>query len=537
MKKTKNIVTLLFAIVLVSITSRVYAEGTTISLQDIADKFNENVVEYYTEDDETQDDETQDDENLSVVASICTSEQANSDDCTEGNLIITTTYGDTSSIHEYEVDGNILSTIFDFTSPDFIQAFFDFINYEILVKSIGDVNEFNYNFQDLAGTLNSEDIFEYTLEEKGLSFTPIDEDKEIFEVKIDITKKIPVYEYIIVDLDADYGGEISVKFEGDEEDLWSEVSFGQLLLKKGESYTFEATPDEDSDEDYIFVSWTLNDQEEYSTNPVITLTITDDISLKANFEVVYKEITGAEINLVAPKVGDTITKIVHQDEDGEWEEQSDTPTISTETEGLFVSAYWINGLEDSDDFYGTFEKDNYYYAYIDIDTKYGYELSENFLDNLKINGVAPDQAEVVFDSWVRCVVKIKATEDIYTILEGDNQTYQSGKDLTIKANGELADLVMLKVDGVELNSSNYTLESGSTIATLSSSYLSTLSDGSHTLTFVYNDGTVDATFNIPTANPKTADNIIVCLVALVLSSSFLVGTTIYLKNKKIAKVN
>ena len=251
---------------------------------------------------------------------------------------------------------------------------------------------------------------------------------------------------------------------------------------------------------------------------------------------VPKEITGAEINLVAPKVGDSITKIIHQDEDGEWEEQSDTPTVSTATEGLFVSAYWIKGLEDDDDFYGTFEKDNYYYAYIDIDTKYGYELSENFLDNLKINGVAPDQTEVIFDSWVRCVVKIKA-EVVYTILEGDNQTYQNGKDLTIKADGDLADLVMLKVDGVELDSSNYTLESGSTIATLSSSYLSTLSGGSHTLTFVYNDGTVDATFNIPTANPKTADNIIVCLVALVLSSSFLVGTTIYLKNKKIVKVN
>ena len=532
MKKRKNIVALLFAIVLVSITSRVYAEGTTISLQDIANKFNENVVELFTEDEDIE----YDPDVLNMAASICTSEQASSNICTEGNLIITTTNDGTSSILEYEVDGNILSTTFDFTSTDFAQTYFDFINYEILVKSIGDVNGFNYNFQDLAGTLNSEDIFEYTLEEEGLSFTAIDEDEEIFEVKIDITKKIPVYEYIIVDLDADSGGEISVKFEGDEEDLWSEVSFGKLLLKKGESYTFEATPDEDSDEDYIFVSWTLNDEEEYSTNPVITLTITDDISLKANFEMVPKEITGAEINLVAPKVGDSITKIIHQDEDGEWEEQSDTPTVSTATEGLFVSAYWIKGLEDDDDFYGTFEKDNYYYAYIDIDTKYGYELSENFLDNLKINGVAPDQTEVIFDSWVRCVVKIKA-EVVYTILEGDNQTYQNGKDLTIKADGDLADLVMLKVDGVELDSSNYTLESGSTIATLSSSYLSTLSGGSHTLTFIYNDGTVDATFNIPTANPKTADNIIVCLVALVLSFSFLVGTTIYLKNKKIVKVN
>lgn len=129
----------------------------------------------------------------------------------------------------------------------------------------------------------------------------------------------------------------------------------------------------------------------------------------------------------------------------------------------------------------------------------------------------------------------------YKILDGNNQKFESGKDISIRANGNLEDLIMLKIDGVELASTNYTLKSGSTIATLKSSYLSTLSSGNHTLTFVYNDESVDATFTIPelannviittTSNPQTGDSIILYMLLFGLSIIGFIGILLYTKKK------
>ena len=122
---------------------------------------------------------------------------------------------------------------------------------------------------------------------------------------------------------------------------------------------------------------------------------------------------------------------------------------------------------------------------------------------------------------------------IYKILDGNNQEYEKGKDISIRANGNLEDLVMLMVDNNKLDSSNYKLEKGSTIAILNANYLNTLDAGDHTLTFVYNDGKVDATFTISKAstvdNIQTGDNIIKYIMLLILSIISLIGI---ISNKK-----
>ena len=91
----------------------------------------------------------------------------------------------------------------------------------------------------------------------------------------------------------------------------------------------------------------------------------------------------------------------------------------------------------------------------------------------------------------------------YTILNGDKQsvTAESGKDLVIRANGALADFTELKIDGAVVDKSNYTLTEGSTIVTVKAAYLDTLKAGAHTLTFVYTDGEVSASFT--TVKPET----------------------------------
>ena len=124
---------------------------------------------------------------------------------------------------------------------------------------------------------------------------------------------------------------------------------------------------------------------------------------------------------------------------------------------------------------------------------------------------------------------------VYSILEGDNQviTSDKSKDLVVKASGEFSKFVALKMDGNVISEDNYTAVSGSTIVTLNKSYLETLDEGVHTLSFIYTDGEADATFTINNVtsinNPETSDNIMHYMSMLCLSSAIFVGLAFYLK--------
>ena len=96
---------------------------------------------------------------------------------------------------------------------------------------------------------------------------------------------------------------------------------------------------------------------------------------------------------------------------------------------------------------------------------------------------------------------IPSTGTELKIIAGDNQIYNkaSGSDVTITCNGDFAKFTGIKVDGSVVDSSNYTAVSGSTVLTLKASYLGTLTDGSHTITFVYTDGGANANLTVRTA--------------------------------------
>lgn len=88
------------------------------------------------------------------------------------------------------------------------------------------------------------------------------------------------------------------------------------------------------------------------------------------------------------------------------------------------------------------------------------------------------------------------------IIAGDNQIYDKASDVTITCNGDFAKFTGIKVDGSVVDSSNYTAVSGSTVLTLKASYLGTLTDGSHTITFVYTDGETNANLTVRTAGSE-----------------------------------
>lgn len=148
-----------------------------------------------------------------------------------------------------------------------------------------------------------------------------------------------------------------------------------------------------------------------------------------------------------------------------------------------------------------------------------------------------------------------------TVTSGSDSTYEpgSGKGMTIKCSGALEDFTGILIDGEEVASEHYTVKSGSTILTLSASYLDTLPAGEHKLTFLYKGGiTVETAFSVKQApgadtehpaqpsapntpdnkepakvtSPKTGDTSMPfpLLGALIFSAGIGI-TTIYLKKK------
>ena len=81
-------------------------------------------------------------------------------------------------------------------------------------------------------------------------------------------------------------------------------------------------------------------------------------------------------------------------------------------------------------------------------------------------------------------------------------TWKKGTDngLTITTNGNISKFEGVKIDGVLIDPSNYTL-SGNTIITLKPEFLETLSVGEHSIQIVFADGSVQTVFIILDEDP------------------------------------
>lgn len=101
---------------------------------------------------------------------------------------------------------------------------------------------------------------------------------------------------------------------------------------------------------------------------------------------------------------------------------------------------------------------------------------------------------------------LKAAVD-YKIIVGDKGKWTIGSNtgLSFTANGAYSKFDCIEVDGKVVNTKYYDAKSGSTIITLKTSFLSSLKEGKHTITVVYDDGEANGTFTV-TENPATGDN-------------------------------
>ena len=515
MKKVNYFILVILLLLISIFTENVYAKVSP--LVSIKDKLYDNIIELLN---------TLDIDQLETSIDMCTDDYITNGICNEGELLIELLFEDETEYIVVSLSGNILST--SLSDKDINLIFI----LPSLIKSVGDINEYGYNYQNISATLNSKEIKSYTLTDEGIAISETSDNK--IKLEMDITKKIPLFTAVSLKIEAEGGGEITSANEseelGDEYDssIIETSQKGKTIKVKAQPYNF-----------YKFVRWTLND-EEYSTDEETTVTLAGDTKLVAVFEYDPVIIEEANITLDSPKVGVKVEKIEIEDlsDSGINEKPSIRPNFSTNNKALILYGYWSKGTDEDayERFYGTFEEGEYYYATITIDSDFGYRLSKNLYKNIKINGEKP--TAIVDDNsphTITVVMKIKAKND-YKILEGDNQTF-TGNDIVIKTNGNLEDLTGVLMDNNNIPEKSRTIKKGSTILTLKSDYLSKLSVGKHKVTFVYKDGKVDATLTIPEINqeineevPKTLDNIALYSLTAIISGLGLIG--IALINKK-----
>ena len=154
----------------------------------------------------------------------------------------------------------------------------------------------------------------------------------------------------------------------------------------------------------------------------------------------------------------------------------------------------------------TFEEGKTYVYSIKLETVNGnFFVSVDSGLTMTLNGEAVNaqnmtvsvEGNSVFVTALKTLKQITVQSD-YKFLEGENGSWTQNSDGTLRfrANGEFSKFTEVKVDGVLVSTDNYTAQSGSTIIIFKSSYLKSLSAGTHKITVVYTDGECSANFEV-----------------------------------------
>ena len=125
------------------------------------------------------------------------------------------------------------------------------------------------------------------------------------------------------------------------------------------------------------------------------------------------------------------------------------------------------------------------------------------------------------------------------IIDGAGQSVTEGerKELSFTSNAAYSDFVRIEIDGITLDSENYTVAEGSTVVTLNADYVAKLSVGKHTIGVVSENGTAETTFTVNAKtvdNPDTGDNshMVLWIALAFVSGSAMLGATVAGKKKK-----
>ena len=171
----------------------------------------------------------------------------------------------------------------------------------------------------------------------------------------------------------------------------------------------------------------------------------------------------------------------------------------------------------------------------------GYKLVKVLVNGTDKTADMVDDKLTLSNITANMELEVVVEKIIYEVTEGANQKYVITKNseakFKINADYSLFD-GKVYVDGVLVDSKNYTSESGSTIITFKKEFVDSLSAGEHTLKVTFTDGgEATTTFTVANIipeinNPKTGDNIALYIVTGVLSMIGLAGAGVFAYRRK-----
>ena len=171
----------------------------------------------------------------------------------------------------------------------------------------------------------------------------------------------------------------------------------------------------------------------------------------------------------------------------------------------------------------------------------GYKLVKVLVNGTDKTADMVDDKLTLSNITANMELEVVVEKIIYEVTEGANQKYVITKNseakFKINADYSLFD-GKVYVDGVLVDSKNYTSESGSTIITFKKEFVDSLSASEHTLKVTFTDGgeatTTFTVANVTTEvdNPKTGDNIALYIVTGVLSMIGLAGAGVFAYRRK-----
>lgn len=181
----------------------------------------------------------------------------------------------------------------------------------------------------------------------------------------------------------------------------------------------------------------------------------------------------------------------------------------------------------------------------------GYEIDTVSVNGVDVTSSVTDNKLVLKNILEDKMVKVTYKTSSYKFIEGMNQEFKDD-DMVFKTDGPLSIVDKVYVNDEELDSSKYTLKSGSTIITILKDYLTTLSDATYNLKITYTNGSEatttfvvkastpasantnnTATNNTVSANPQTSDTIMISVIIGIISLIGLASVIVISRKKKL----
>jgi len=492
-------------------------------------------------------------------------------------LSVTLTTAEGSTTVSYELSGSILSYEY-LVDNTLITAYF-------LADSIGQVN--GYEDGKLLENFNLflEEIHDYTVEDEGFEIT---ENGDYYSVKMDIDKKVPLIdlsEFYLKPSDFDFLKEIvDENSVGNQTGKKSKLVY-DVMIQEEENYIYIGEEDELTNSSYksiLSVLEVIYGQKvvdyfesiypDYSYGNMILdgFTIETDVEMDLEEQPMF---TGTEVVLVTVDNEYVKDEFLRTEYIGETIERGDkTITLDFTDNNTFKLGFFdlvsssdiaflfkyilepifieSNAELEDDTAYFNIEnekivvgdKNNSVFKLVITDE--GLEILSTNTNIKKTTAIAKhenvkakeyeegkSQDHFRYGNYNVTANIIYGNEVIeeatnYEFIEGANETYTIGKEgITFKIN---ADYSLFENGGKvfvdDKETKDFTSKSGSTIITLSKEYMSSLSEGEHTLKVAFNNGAIAttqftvakaeetlATEETVTSNPKTGDNIMITI--------------------------